>query len=579
LALILNGVIVWIYAFANGTIGIAFTPTSPQSVTGMATRTPFVDRVTVFPASPAYRAGLRTGDLVDLRPLSAADRYRWSVGIWRVGERIDVPVVRADGIHRVAIAAESTPFTWHLCLAIIGGIWLLLFAALIAWRRAESAEARTLALLLIAFNLGSSLAPQNWITSWAGLDAVVGVLGQPLFNTGIALFATYAMLFARPPTLLRRILLWLSYATVGTETLYAIAYGAGVWSLAADPTQAWFSGSLSQVVTGFFPGLFPLLCAIATVAQARGSERARFAWASASLGLLLLGFTVSGALIAFDPSFSSSAYVTTEDTIYFIAPIGLTYSLLSRRLLDIGFAINRAAVFSGVSIIVVGTFVLAEWAVSAWFSDVSHTTNVVIGAALALALGLSVRAIHSRVDRVLDTLFFRKRHEDEQAIRTFAHEAAYITDAPTLLNRAVATLERHADATFVTLALDDRAGRYGEVNENDPAIVALRAGRKIVDLHTMQTDLRGEFAYPMNARGRLVGALVIGPKRSGDAYAPDESDAIAQLAHRVGDTLAALSSKTDDSRAMLPEAIQALTKTTTTLSALIERLLAREAPL
>jgi hypothetical protein len=46
--------------------------------------------------------------------------------------------------------------------------------------------------------------------------------------------------------------------------------------------------------------------------------------------------------------------------------------------------------------------------------------------------------------------------------------------------------------------------------------------------------LNGEFAYPMLARGRLVGALVLGPKSTGEPYAPDESAAIAQLAHGVG---------------------------------------------
>jgi hypothetical protein len=35
----------------------------------------------------------------------------------------------------------------------------------------------------------------------------------------------------------------------------------------------------------------------------------------------------------------------------------------------------------------------------------------------------------------------------------------------------------------------------------------------------------------------LVGALVLGPKRSGESYAPDESNAIMQLAREVGAAL------------------------------------------
>ncbi len=46
----------------------------------------------------------------------------------------------------------------------------------------------------------------------------------------------------------------------------------------------------------------------------------------------------------------------------FLAPLGMSYALLNRRLLDLGFALNRAAVYTGVSIVVVGTFMLVEFA-------------------------------------------------------------------------------------------------------------------------------------------------------------------------------------------------------------------------
>jgi hypothetical protein len=168
-------------------------------------------------------------------------------------------------------------------------------------------------------------------------------------------------------------------------------------------------------------------------------------------------------------------------------------------------------------------------------------TNVAISAALAVVLGFSVRGIHTRVDRVLDRVFFRKRHEDETAIRAFTEEANDISNDTALLRRAKETLETHADASFVTFALRDGTGRYGDVSETDPAIVAVRERRKAVDLEALPTALRGEFAYPMISRGQLLGALVLGPKRSGESYAPDESHAIMQLAHEVGGALHILS--------------------------------------
>jgi hypothetical protein len=355
------------------------------------------------------------------------------------------------------------------------------------------------------------------------------------------------MLFARPPTLLRRGLAWLSYGSAGLVALYGTVATVGVWTRTADPAQAWYFGVLPQVITSILPILFPLLCVIATLAQTRGAERARMAWASASVGFLFLVYLVGGVIGviatfhtshtgAYSPLVLNQVY-QAQNVAMFIAPIGLTYALLSRRLLDVSFVINQAAVYSGVSIIVVGLFMLGEWVLGTWFSHVSHMTNLEVSAALAIGLGFSVRAIHTRVDGTLDRVFFRKRHDDETAIRAFADEAAEVTDDAALARRTKETLETHAGASFVTLAMDDGAGHYGDVSESDPAIGALRERHSALDLQTLSTALRGEFAYPMIARGRLVGALVLGPKRSGESYAPDESRAIMHLAHNVGSAL------------------------------------------
>ena len=61
------GIIIWMNVYVHGAdAGIGTTATSPFNVTGSATETPFVDRLTVATGSSSYRAGLRTGDSVDL---------------------------------------------------------------------------------------------------------------------------------------------------------------------------------------------------------------------------------------------------------------------------------------------------------------------------------------------------------------------------------------------------------------------------------------------------------------------------------------------------------------------------------
>jgi hypothetical protein len=280
---------------------------------------------------------------------------------------------------------------------------------------------------------------------------------------------------------------------------------------------------------------------------------------------------------------SSSSYADTivvglvSTLVLLTAPVALTYAALSRRLIDIGFFLNRAAVFTIVSAIVIGAFVLAEWAANAWLNNTTRTTSAYVGMAVALVLGISLQYIHKYVERFVDHVFFHKRHEDESALRRFAHEASYISDRATLLDQAVQTVKEHTGADEAAILVRDGRATYAfgtdgaraEVSANDSGIVALRAWNKPIDLHLFpDSRLRGEFAFPMISRGDLVGALICGPKRDGEAYAPDESQALLALAHGVGTALDTVASQSDgviesirETQALMLQELQKLSHT------------------
>jgi hypothetical protein len=49
----------------------------------------------IFPATNALaQTGLRSGDLLDLRAVSAPERYRWATGFWRPGEQFRATINR-----------------------------------------------------------------------------------------------------------------------------------------------------------------------------------------------------------------------------------------------------------------------------------------------------------------------------------------------------------------------------------------------------------------------------------------------------------------------------------------------------
>jgi hypothetical protein len=369
----------------------------------------------------------------------------------------------------------------------------------------------------------------------------VETLSSALYELGLVAAITLSILY-RPLSRVRTIIAFAAYAsciftvlcwlvsTINAATLW-FSQDAAVWSVLS-------------VIGSVAPNILTCLCMILAVRETSGADRARLVWYSASViaynALQIAPYLLPSQWLGF--SFGNLSLV--------VAPLGLTYALLNRKLLDIGFALNRAAIFGAVSTFVVGCFVMLEWGLGEWLHDTNRTTNIVLTAALALGIGLSIRAVHRRLEHVIDNVFFKKRHEDEIALRTFAHEAGFISNAKTVLERTCKVIEKHTDATSSQILLQGADGNYGSVSEDDPAIVSLRAWHKSISLAGNGTALVGDVAFPMSARGELLGVLVLGEKRSHEVYAPDETDAILSVAHNVGLALSAHESSRKDTRTL-----------------------------
>jgi GAF domain-containing protein len=247
-----------------------------------------------------------------------------------------------------------------------------------------------------------------------------------------------------------------------------------------------------------------------------------------------------------------------------LGALAVTYALLKRRVLDIEFVLSRTLVVATISLIVVAAFVLLEWLLGTVLAGASHATGLVANGLLALLLGLSMDYIHKRVDAFIDTLFFRKRRDDEQALRDFSKEAGYVTDSEALLDQAIAKIERHTDARGAALLLDGESAyaatrAFGNVSlsadENDAAILALKTWHKPLDPHRYATALHGALALPMLVRGQLLGVVLVGERARGEAYAPDEVDALALFSQGVGSALDSLAHRNGDGLRELRESI------------------------
>jgi hypothetical protein len=502
--------------------------------------------VYVRPNSGAARAGLRSGDVVDLRAATPVQRWAYST-IQPAGERITYFVARNGRDSAVDVAvpphASLMPEEWFIDFSIP---WMLLFAAII-FLSANSRRAHILGLLLLSWGVSNQLSHGSLWTPWVPLSFAADIINYALNSFQIVLLVAYAATFGIPGTLQRNV----SQALLASAVLQFVLFVAGDVSIVTGTPLIVPAGIASELVfsVNLVACAILLLCTI----PGAGRERSILIWTAVPLATVCvtLAFIVTLRVVmpgAPEPLWRAA--LIAVDVGFFIMPAGLTYAILARRVLDAGFVLNRAAVFSGVSVVIVGAFLLLEWITSRWLEGASHAASLAVNGAVAIALGMSIRFVHVRVDRLLDAVFFRKRHEDEHALRTFAHEASFFTDPQVLMQRTVSLLEEHADATFVHFVTN--AG-------DDPAVVRLRATHKPVDLTAMDsTSIEGDWAYPMVTRGRMQGALVLGPKRSSESYAPDESEAIMQVAHSVAGALDIGTAQTDGALERMRELLETL---------------------
>lgn len=437
------------------------------------------------------------------------------LSVTRDGRNLTLDVPRVRGTLR----------GWADWGAIPADIWLACFAFLIAWRGQQWPWSRPLAAILAVGALFDAL--------WGCVTPV------PLLTTALHLVASLPLSFILLPWFFstfgaptRARIAWtrIAYATAAVSAIAFYVDYALEWMALVPISNPGIEYEILEILLTS-PILPTVVCGVLAARAAAPTDAQRVGWIVTAYGGSWLFWLLAGPLGLILKQISPDAFalawhLTTASGL--LLPLVLSYAALSRRLFDIGFVINRTAVFGGVSVIVIGLFVLLEWAIAKWFEGASHATSLVLNGVLVLVLGVSLRFIHSRVDAVVDGVFFRKRHDNERALRRFAREAAFVTDRAVLLDPTVSEIREHSEVSHAALILQP------DLPPNDPALLAFLAWHEPVELSGCKTALDGEYAFPMFGQGELQGALVCGRKINEERYAPDEIETFKELASGIG---------------------------------------------
>jgi hypothetical protein len=500
--------------------------------TAPASRDARLQRVTgVFPHSQAARAGIVRGDIIRVIAPRAfffdfpAPGARMSFEI-RHGAVKRVVVLTAQKLSFPLDPTENILFAAE----IIG----LLLASLLTWRRWNDPVARPLLLFLVlqAATLSIGNLP----------DYIYGYVRAP---QAILIFLSYAALIrftAIYPAEVRSSRLRREFATWAP----AAALAAGVIFAALEVALDWFNYSVPARVEYRYASLIcanalPLLGLAIGVFSAPAPDRRRL---TILIGFFLVG--ISGP-IAYNVILARTLLLTYEVrpllATLILMNVGFVYMILRHRMFDIAFVLNRAAIYAILTTIFLPLFALLEWLAERYILGQNRAANALVQVGIALVLFISIRRFHVYTEYFVDRWLFHERHENETALRDFARHVGLMTEPQAIAEQTTRISQSRTGASWTALytlgkgyELRSHAGDHLSpvtVNENDFAVAAMRSDRSSVE-HVADSALQDALVLPFVSHGKLTGFLACGPKMTAESYAPDERDALAEVARSVG---------------------------------------------
>ncbi|NNG24763.1 hypothetical protein [Telluria aromaticivorans] len=525
------------FAGQEGTLGVELNDWMGVSKEGLGTH--WLAIQALAPDSPLAAAGARTGDRVRFdRPL---DRWR------RFAPGESAGLTLGDG-RAMRVTAQAAPVGTAQRVDYIGRAVIafpaLLFALAIGWHQPAQRAYRSLAMMFLA--MGSAFF-YSFMYAAPDSPAALGKLLQlPLNYLAWYFAADFALHYApRHAGNLRyrlvramRIYRPFAFATAAYTAWFALGHEAPwLWL----PGLATIAAGAVLLALGLFDGW----------RAGQGDMRQRYRWLV--LGLLCAGLPPLLTMLPWLDWDTGAGRLTV--LAYFLGQLLtyclLAYAVLRYRVFDFYLAVSRVVVFGIISTLLLCLFGTLQHWVAHHLSD-GHTGfgwQVLADAAPAVLVFLVFNRLHARVEHAVRALFFRHWAAKERGLRDWMAGTVHLCSSTAMVTGLAAALDRYGDGAGAAvytgsvqdgfmLAAASQAGFPALLTPNDPLAVVLCAD--LSPARHRMSDASGVLALPMCHRGQLHGIVLLGEKRNGESWRPDEMTLAGQLTVQAGLALRAL---------------------------------------
>ncbi len=395
--------------------------------------------------------------------------------------------------------------------------WTIGLLILLRGRHAPMRVTTSLTLLLVGAAL---FAPMSALDgAWADAGEIIGTLrpGPELWRSAAGLAVLYfALVFPDGRPLGR----WWAIA------LGALSFHVVAWSLfpggAIDPRE--WPAAVAAVWT-----IAPPLLAVAALtmrfvrieADSRPRIRLVVVAFSATVACILAFWALQPRLEEglFDLVLATRRLEALHDLNLLILltasllllPIAMGISVVRYHLWDLELLVNRALVYGALTAMVAGTFVVGLVGLGSLLAGTVGGGRGVAGVITGVTLALVFQPVRRKVQSGVDRRFYRQRYDAERAVERFAGEVGELVRPLSVAAALGAVIRQTVQPTESWVVLEPPRAAIG-VGVLDRAEIE----------HTEEWPEAASVMVPLIAQGRPVGAMFLGPRRSGTPYtAPD----------------------------------------------------------
>lgn len=450
----------------------------------------FTGGVALDAGSGSHGAGLRAGDVVIAVDGVSLDRWLAHSSPRRpplaAGTALTYRVRRNGAVLNVPIRLVGSDPVWarlrHQGGIGLAAVALVLLGGFTVTRRPDHPSAHALLLLGAGLTTAFTFTAFGWEVAHLVTAPWLFALGMagavPGFTVMAAALAHLALTFPSPPVVLARQgwLIGLLYGAalavnLGAVMVYLLAGHATIGGL-----QRWY-GASGVVLTVLV--LIALAGIARTALRALGSKLVR---SQVRLVGSALGVTVFGVLIL------NAAAAGTPDSPWLVAalflpmPVAVSAALLRGEFLDVRATLNRALVFAGTTVLLLGIYA----GIVALIGALANSTGIVAALPATAVIAVAFAPLRSRVQRGAERLLYGDRGQPTRVLAALGRrlEAALPPDEilPTIADTIAATLRLPYVAVRIAGQDEALACERGQPPTQPDRVALLHQGQTVGEL-------------------------------------------------------------------------------------------------